>query len=58
MGSLLRRTQALGQAVFHAMLSRGYTGEARLLDPPRWAAQDWSFLGGTACLAALLLRLG
>jgi cobalt/nickel transport system permease protein len=58
MGSLLRRTEALGQAVFHAMLSRGYTGEARLLDPPRWAAQDWSFLGGTACLVVLLLRLG
>ena len=57
-GSLLRRTQALGQAVFHAMLSRGYTGEARLLDPPRWRSEDWSFLGGIACLAILLLRAG
>lgn len=58
MGSLLRRTQALGQAVFHAMLSRGYTGEARLLDPPRWGAQDWSFLAGVACLAFALVRIG
>ena len=58
MGSLLRRTQSLGQAVFHAMLSRGYTGEARLLDPPRWSAQDWSFLGGGACLAFLLVQVG
>jgi hypothetical protein len=40
------------------MLSRGYTGEARLLDPPRWRAQDWSFLGGVACLAFLLVRVG
>jgi len=58
MGSLLRRTQALGQAVFHAMLSRGYTGEARLLDPPRWGAQEWSFLAGVTCLAAALVRIG
>jgi len=58
MGSLLRRTQALGAAVFQAMLSRGYTGEARLLESPRWGAQEWSFLGGVAGLAVLLLRLG
>jgi cobalt/nickel transport system permease protein len=56
--SLLRRTHSLGQAVFHAMLARGYTGEARLLDPPRWTAQEWSFLGGIACLSFLLLRIG
>jgi energy-coupling factor transporter transmembrane protein EcfT len=58
MGSLLRRTQALGQDVFHAMLSRGYTGEARLLDPPRWRGQDWSFLVAMACLAFVLLQIG
>lgn len=58
MGALLRRTQALGHEVFHAMLSRGYTGEARLLDPPRWKGEDWSFLVAMACFAFVLLRLG
>ena len=57
-GSLLRRTHALGQAVFHAMLSRGYTGEARLLRLPRWSNQDWLFLASTAAFIIFLLRLG
>ncbi|MFB3880858.1 MAG: cobalt ECF transporter T component CbiQ [Armatimonadota bacterium] len=58
MGSLLRRTQALGQAIFHSMISRGYTGEARLLAAPRWGTQEWSFLAASACLAILLVRIG
>jgi len=32
MGSLFRRTRALGQEVFLAMVSRGYTGEVHLLE--------------------------
>lgn len=32
MGSLFRRTRALGQEVYLAMISRGYTGEVHLLE--------------------------
>lgn len=56
-GALFRRTQALGHAVYLAMLSRGYTGEAHLLDEPRRRARDWAFLIAAAALAALILVL-
>lgn len=58
MGALFRRTQALGHAVYLAMLSRGYTGEVYLLDEPRWRSRDWLFLGGAGAFGALLLLLG
>lgn len=58
MGALFRRTHALGNAVYLAMLSRGYTGEIYLLDEPRWRLRDGLFLGGTVALGALLLLLG
>lgn len=46
MGALFRRTQALGEDVYLAMLARGYTGETRMLDaaPPR--PRDWGLLAG------------
>jgi cobalt/nickel transport system permease protein len=43
-GSLFRRTQSLGNNVYLAMLSRGYTGEVRLLDDPPLHMRDWAFL--------------
>ncbi len=56
MGALLRRTQALGQSVYLAMVARGYTGEVYLLDDARWGVTEWVFLAAlTACGAALLL---
>jgi cobalt/nickel transport system permease protein len=58
MGALLRRTHTLSQAIYLAMLARGYTGEVYLLDPPRWRAAEWLFLLGTAGLGALLILLG
>lgn len=54
-GALFRRTQALSDNVHLAMLSRGYTGEARLLDPPHWRAGDWVFLLCAAIGVAMLL---
>lgn len=50
MGSLFRRTYSLSSQVYLAMLSRGYTGEAHLLEDPRLHARDWLFLA--ACAAA------
>jgi len=58
MGALFRRTQALGNAVYLAMLSRGYTGEVYLLDEPCWRRRDWGFVGGVVAFGALLLLLG
>jgi cobalt/nickel transport system permease protein len=46
MGALFRRTQALGEDVYLAMLARGYTGDTHLLDEPRIGRRDWAFLAG------------
>ena len=55
MGSLFRRTRAMGNAVYLAMLSRGYTGDVYLLDDPKWGVRDLIFIIFTAALSALLL---
>ncbi|HEY3378419.1 MAG TPA: cobalt transporter CbiM [Armatimonadota bacterium] len=57
MGALFRRTQSLGNSVYLAMVSRGYTGEAYLLDEPRWQFTDAAFLLLAVGVAALLLLL-
>ena len=58
MGSLFRRSHALSQAIFLAMLSRGYTGETRLLDDPPWRARDAVFVAGVGAVGAMLVILG
>ena len=55
MGALFRRTQRLGDAVYLAMRARGYTGEAYLLDEPRWRPREWVFLAGAIGVAAGLV---
>ncbi|MCE5199891.1 cobalt ECF transporter T component CbiQ [bacterium] len=55
-GALFRRTYRLSGQVYLAMLSRGYTGEVKLLDSPRSHIRDWVFLFLAAALVALLLR--
>lgn len=57
-GSVFRRSYALSQAVYLAMLSRGYTGEVRLLDEPPMRAGDWVFLACAAAVSASLLYMG
>lgn len=57
LATLFRRTQALGNEVYLAMLARGYTGEVRLLHPPAWRPRDTLFLLFTITLAAALLCL-
>jgi len=58
MGSLFRRTHALGEDVYHAMLSRGYTGEVHLLDDPHWQVSDWLFLAAMLILGVLFVLMG
>ncbi len=55
MGALFRRTQALGEDVYLAMVSRGYTGEVHLLEEPRWQLTDWAFLMIILGFATVLL---
>lgn len=57
MGSLFRRTRAMGNAVYLAMLSRGYTGEVHLLDDPKWRTRALAFIGFTAAVSALMLMM-
>ena len=58
MGALFRRTQSMGNAVYLAMVSRGYTGEIYILDEPRWQVTDWAFLMIAAGFAAVMLTVG
>jgi cobalt/nickel transport system permease protein len=58
MGALFRRTQSMGDAVYLAMLSRGYTGEIHTLDDPRWKIHDWAFLMIAMGFAAVMLMIG
>jgi cobalt/nickel transport system permease protein len=53
-GALFRRSRALGNAVYLAMLSRGFTGEARLLEEPRLGPADAAFLALSAASCGLL----
>ena len=58
MGALFRRTQALGDAVYLAMISRGYTGDIYLLEEPRWQVTDWAFLMIVVGFATVMLMVG
>jgi cobalt/nickel transport system permease protein len=55
MGSLFQRTWALGNEVFYAMVSRGYTGAVVTLDEPRFQLMDWGFLMVTCGLGVIFL---
>jgi cobalt/nickel transport system permease protein len=55
MGALFGRTLALTDEVHAAMLSRGWTGEARALRPLRLQAADVLWLGAMAVLAAIVV---
>jgi cobalt/nickel transport system permease protein len=50
-GSLFRRSQSLGQKVYMAMISRGYTGEVYTLDEAKWKTLDFLFI--TLCAACI-----
>jgi cobalt ECF transporter T component CbiQ len=56
-GAMFRRTRSLADAVTLAMVSRGFTGEVRLLRPARWRGRDWLLVAAAAAVAAALLIL-
>ena len=54
-GAVFRRTRTLADTVTLAMIARGFTGEARLLRPPRWRRREWLLVAAAALVAAVLL---
>ena len=54
-GVLLGRSLALSSEVYLAMQSRGFRGEAYLLQPPRFRGRDLAALMGFVAVAALAL---
>lgn len=57
LGEIFRRTRRLADDVARAMVSRGFSGEVRLLDEERFKGNDWAFLV-SAFLGAAWLALG
>jgi cobalt ECF transporter T component CbiQ len=55
-GALFGKSHALAEEVHMAMVSRGYTGEVRALDPAPVRAAD--VLWATACLVVAFLAVG
>ena len=57
-GVLLGTAMHLSNEVHLAMISRGYRGEVRLLDPPRMRAADWLALAFFVAVAAAAIWSG
>lgn len=58
MGSLFRRSRSLAESVHLAMISRGFTGEFRVLDQGRFGWREVEFLGAVAIFAGALILAG
>ena len=52
---LWQRSYYLNTQVYNAMLSRGYTGEPRVLDESRPEYKDWLWLSGVAAFFMIIL---
>jgi len=52
---LWSRSLKLNEEVYRAMLSRGYTGEARVLDEFKVQVKDWLWLFSVAALSLIIL---
>jgi energy-coupling factor transporter transmembrane protein EcfT len=56
-GALLGKAHDLSEEVHHAMLARGFTGEAKTLDRFSLRLVDAAWLAGSAAIFALALAL-
>jgi cobalt/nickel transport system permease protein len=57
-GVLMDRSVRMSEAVYQAMLARGFAGEFRSLDSRRMLAADWVLLGSSAVAAAAAVYAG
>jgi len=58
MASLWHRSYRMNEAVYGAMLSRGYSGEPAILNDFRARPRDWAWLFFTVAISAIFLCLG
>jgi cobalt/nickel transport system permease protein len=58
MGHVFRRSHHLGERVYSAMLSRGFQGEAKILEELRWSRLDFVAITGavTFCVGILIVQ--
>lgn len=57
-GVLLSRTVNTSHQVYLAMVSRGFTGEVRLLDPLAMKSRDWGAIAASLALAGVAIWAG
>lgn len=57
-GALFRRSYALSMSIHMAMLSRGYTGEIKLLDEPHVGLRDMMFVVSMAAVCLCVIKIG
>jgi cobalt/nickel transport system permease protein len=55
--NLWQRSRQLNEEVYKAMLSRGYSGEPRVLDEFKTSTRDWAWLCCTIAISVLLVYL-
>lgn len=55
MGTLLGKSYYLSDQVYMAMVSRGFRGEARILEPLRMKPSDWGWMMVAVCVPILVL---
>jgi len=55
--NLWQRSRQLNEEVYKAMLSRGYTGEPRVLDEFETSTRDWAWLFCTVVISVLVVYL-
>ncbi len=58
MAVLMERSVRMSEAVYQAMLSRGFGGEIRTLDSGRMMAADWALLAASIAAAAAVVYAG
>ena len=58
MGALFAKSYALSDDVYLAMQSRGFRGEALVMESLVWHAADWVWLGAFVAVAAIAVWLG
>lgn len=58
MGTLFSKSYALSEEVYLAMLSRGFRGEAQVMDGMTWRSADWVWLALFVAVAAIAVWMG
>jgi len=57
-GQLFLRSYERSDRIYQAMISRGYTGHIRTLNPHQIQNRDWLFLGGSAAFLVIIQFVG